>query len=159
MKTSFIYLLLVGMMVTACNTNPNKASTDTVHIDATADSSNAELTGAAVITFEKTVHDFDKITQGEKAEYSFKFTNTGKGQLLISNATATCGCTVPSYSKDPINPGESGYIKVIFDSDGRLDRFEKSVTVTSNTTPTETVLYIVGMVIPKPEDQYKIMHQ
>ena len=141
------------------NNNSKKASTDAIHIDARADSTHGESNGMPAITWVKTMHDFGKITQGEKAEYSFKFTNTGNGQLLISGATASCGCTVPQFSKEPINPGQDGYIKVIFDSDKRLDKFEKTVTVTSNANPTETVLTITGMVIPTPEEQYKMLHE
>ncbi len=158
-----IYLITTTILFVAmvsCNENKTgKASTDAIHMSQTADSSNLEKEGMAMISFTKTVHDFGKITQGEKAEYSFKFTNTGTQQLLLSNVAASCGCTVPQYSKEPINPGESGFIKVIFDSDKRLDKFEKSLTVSSNTNPSETVLYITGMVIPKPEDQLKMLNE
>ncbi|MFA6259974.1 MAG: DUF1573 domain-containing protein [Bacteroidia bacterium] len=160
MKNSILFIAL-GLLTAACgNSNkPQKASTDAVFNEASADTSQTSDKGVPAITWVKVMHDFGKITQGEKAEYSFKFTNTGSGQLLISNAVATCGCTVPQYSKEPINPGESGFIKVIFDSEKRLDRFEKSITITSNTSPAETVLYITGMVIPKPEEQERIMNQ
>lgn len=160
-KFSLLYLLVTLMVLTGCDSgNKNRASTDAIHHEATADSaSRSSDAGAPVITFVKTEHDFGKITQGEVAEFSFKFTNTGKGQLLISNASASCGCTVPQYSKEPINPGETGFIKVTFDSDKRLDRFEKNVTITSNTIPTETVLIVRGMVIPKPEEQMRILNE
>jgi hypothetical protein len=153
-----LLLLLTSVILSCSEQQPKKTSTETIKNDITADSGSAEFNGAPAITFDKTIHDFGNITQGEKAEFSFKFTNTGKGQLLLSNAVASCGCTVPSFSKEPINPGGIGYVKVTFDSDKRLDKFEKSITVTSNTIPAETMLYITGMVIPKPEDQYKILH-
>lgn len=157
--TKLLFLTSMTWMMWSCTSNPpTKPSTDAITNPVTAEQPEANLSGAADIAFEKSEHDFGKITQGEKAEYSFKFTNTGKGQLLLSNATASCGCTVPSYSKEPIMPGKSGFIKVTFDSDKRLDRFEKTITVTSNTIPADHVLYIRGMVIPRPEDQYKILH-
>jgi len=158
MKKLYISLLITSGILASCGSNnEGKVSTDVVKNPVTADSNQNTSEGAA-ITFVKTAHSFGKITQGEKAEFSFKFTNTGNAQLLISEAVASCGCTVPEFSKEPINPGESGYIKVIFDSDKRLDQFEKSVTVKSNTNPSENILYISGVVVPKPEDQFRMTH-
>jgi hypothetical protein len=85
--------------------------------------------------------------EGEKAEFSFKFTNTGNKQLIISNVSSSCGCTVPSYTKEPLEPGESGVVKVVFDSKMRIDHFEKAVTVVANTNPIETRLLVRGFVI------------
>lgn len=154
MKTHIYFFLALGLL-SACNNNstPQKASTELVTIAASADSSKAEALASqegAIISFEKTEHDFGTITQGEKAEYSFKFTNKGKADLIIANAQASCGCTVPEYSKEPIQPGGQGIIKVVFNSDYRLDKFEKTITVTANTQPTETLLKISGFINPKP---------
>jgi hypothetical protein len=152
-----IYSLVLASALFACNNEPApKASTDIVTNPLSADSNVTKAEsgkGVAVIEFEKTNHDFGTITQGEQAEYSFKFRNTGTTDLLISNAQASCGCTVPEYSKEPIKPGAQGVIKVIFNSDYRLDAFEKAVTVTANTKPLETVLIIRGFIKPKPDAQ------
>jgi hypothetical protein len=94
------------------------------------------------ITFEKMEHDFGKIIQGEMVKYSFRFTNTGYSDLLISNVSTSCGCTVGSFSKDPIPPGESGLIEVIFDSRGRKGFQNKTITVLANTRPNKTMLRI-----------------
>ncbi len=149
-----LFFLLMITVFVACSENKTpKASPDLVNNPVTADTLNKpqnSLAKGAVITFEKTIHDFETITQGEQAEYNFKFTNTGDEELLISDATASCGCTVPEYSKHPIKPGTGGFIKVKFNSDYRLDAFEKSVTVTTNTNPLTTVLFIKGFIKPKP---------
>ena len=86
-----------------------------------------------VMTFEKTEHDFGTITQGEAVTHIFKFTNTGKSDLLIANAKGSCGCTVPEYPRTPIKPGESGEMKVTFSSAGRNGMQSKTVDITTNT--------------------------
>ncbi|TCC89031.1 DUF1573 domain-containing protein [Pedobacter hiemivivus] len=101
---------------------------------------------AAVMDFEKGNYDFGKITQGEKVSYSYKFKNSGKSPLIILNATATCGCTVPVVPKDPIKPGEEGEIKVVFDSNGKSGMQDKVITVTSNAQPHIASLHLTGEV-------------
>lgn len=144
------------VLLYACGNEKPKASTESINIPASADSARVQEAlekGMPTITFDKTEHDFGIVTQGEKAEYHFKFTNTGDADLLISNATASCGCTVPEYSKEPIKPGGHGFIKVIFNSDKREDKFSKEVYVTANTSPAETVLRITGFVQVKQGSQ------
>lgn len=82
--------------------------------------------------FAETQHSFGTITEGEKASYAFKFKNTGSNPLVISNAVASCGCTVPSYPKKPIAPGYEGEIVVEFNSTGRAGHQQKNVLVYSN---------------------------
>jgi hypothetical protein len=152
MRTSI--LLFATVFIFACGEKKsNKASTDLVNISATADSSKTETNPkeGATIIFEKTEHDFGTITQGEIVEYEFKFKNTGSIDLLISSATASCGCTVPDYPKEPINPGGEGKIKVKFNSDMRIDAFRKEVMVTANTNPLNTTLTIGGIIKAKPQ--------
>lgn len=159
-----LYTVAMASMVFACNNEPApKASTDLVTNPVTADAPKVDtskgataISTGAIIEFEKTDHDFGTITQGEQAEYNFKFRNTGSQDLLISAANASCGCTVPEYSKEPIKPGAQGSIKVKFNSDYRLDAFEKAVVITANTTPLETVLKIRGFIRPKPETGAKL---
>ena len=100
-------------------------------------------------TFEKVEHDFGTINEGEVVEHVFKFTNTGEAPLIIQNATGSCGCTVPDWSKEPIAPGETGEIVAKFDSKGRQNIQNKSVTVTANTWPKQTTLRIRAMVTPE----------
>ena len=91
------------------------------------------------IKFEETTHDFGEIKQNVKVETSFVFKNTGKVPLVISNASSSCGCTVPEYPKEAIAPGEKGEIKVEYNGSGK-DAITKTVTLTTNTEKgTETL--------------------
>jgi len=100
-----------------------------------------------VITFERDLHDFGDIPQGEKVSTDFRFTNTGKNDLLITDAHGSCGCTVPEWPKEPIPPGGSGIIHVVFDSGKRSGQITKKVTVTANTIPNPNTLTIKGNVV------------
>lgn len=99
--------------------------------------------------FEKTEHDFGTITEGDVVEYTYKFTNNGEAPLIIQSAQGSCGCTVPEWSKDPIPVGGTGYVKAKFDSNGKPNIQNKTVTVTANTWPKQTVLRFKAMVTPK----------
>lgn len=106
-------------------------------------SSNNIVTGpVTTVSFERTVHDFGRVPSGPAYKTSFKLTNTGKEDLIISNAKASCGCTVPTYSAEPIKPGQSGTIDVEFDSKGRGGEQLKQIVVTTNTEPSENVLTV-----------------
>lgn len=140
---------VISLGLAACGEKKsNRLPTDIVHISATADSSNIQATGKPQITFEENSHNFGVMTEGEQVEYSFRFKNTGDGDLLIVNAVASCGCTVPEYPKGLIKPGESGVLKVKFNSKGKEGLFDKNVMVTCNTEPRETRLTISGEVMP-----------
>ena len=80
-------------------------------------------------------YNFGKVTDGEKVEYSYRFKNTGSKPLVIVNASASCGCTVPQKPEKPIMPGEIGFIKIVFDSKGRVGSAHKTITVISNANP------------------------
>lgn len=95
----------------------------------------------------ETEHDFGKVIEGEKVSHSFNFTNNGEADLIISKASASCGCTVPEYTKEPIAPGETGHIDVVFNSEGRPGNFSKQVTVVTNTIPNVHHLNIHGVVV------------
>ncbi len=84
------------------------------------------------IAFEDTKYSFGTITEGEKVRHAFRFKNTGDHPLIISNAVASCGCTVPSYPKEPIAPGKSGEILVEFNSENRPGHQQKNVLIYSN---------------------------
>ena len=103
----------------------------------------------AKISFDKLEHDFGTINEGDKVQHVFKFKNSGKAPLVITNASGTCGCTVPEWPKDAIAPGKSGEIKVSFDSKGKSGNEEKEVYVMANTVPNKTTLQIKSMVLSK----------
>lgn len=101
---------------------------------------------AADFKFEREVHDFGNIKEGVQAEYVFKFTNTGKEPLVITNVQASCGCTTPKWTKEPVKPGESGQVTAIYNSKGRPGNFNKAITITSNAKTAQKVLFIKGNV-------------
>ncbi|WP_298897401.1 DUF1573 domain-containing protein [uncultured Psychroserpens sp.] len=103
-------------------------------------------TKVAVIKFKTEVVDYGTITQNSDGTRLFSFTNTGDAPLLITNVKASCGCTVPSYSKAPILPGESGELSIKYDTK-RLGAFTKTITVTSNAEGGNKILKIKGNII------------
>ena len=107
--------------------------------------------GEAEITFENTSHNFGTFSESSpKVTCTFKFKNTGDGPLVIHQASASCGCTVPQYPKEPIKPGESGQITVIYNGAGKFPgHFKKSITIRSNGKNEMTRLYIEGDMLPK----------
>ncbi|MBL7856838.1 MAG: DUF1573 domain-containing protein [Cyclobacteriaceae bacterium] len=91
-----------------------------------------------VITFEKSTHDFGDIVQGDKVEYTYKFTNTGNEPLLITNVNVQCGCTTPKgWPRDPVPPGGKAEITVGFNSAGKMGLQNKVVTLVSNAANVE----------------------
>jgi len=100
--------------------------------------------------FEESEYDFGEIMEGEKVEHTFKFKNTGDKPLVISNAKGSCGCTVPSWPKEPIPPGGESEIQVVYDSKNKSGKQTKTVTITANTEPKETYLKITSQVKKDP---------
>lgn len=147
MKRTLIYLTFLSVIGQACNNDKsNKLPPDIINISASADSTEAAKGGKPVLTFDELTHNFGPMKEGEQVEYNFKFKNTGDGDLLIVNAVPSCGCTVPDYPKGLIKPGETGIMKIKFDSKGKVGTFDKTISVTSNTEPRETILTISGEV-------------
>lgn len=105
------------------------------------------------MSFETMDHDFGTIDEGDVVEHTYAFKNTGDAPLIIQSAQGSCGCTVPDWSKDPIPVGGTGFIKAKFDSNGKPNAQNKTVTVTANTWPKQTVLRFKAMVMPKGEGQ------
>jgi hypothetical protein len=110
----------------------------------------AEVADGAKIKFEKETHDYGEVKNGGNGQCTFAFTNTGSEPLIIQNAKGSCGCTVPSWPKEPLAPGASAEITVKYDTK-RPGAINKSVTITSNATNTPTkVIRIKGNVLPAP---------
>ena len=103
----------------------------------------------AIITFEKTVIDYGTVDKGANGVRDFVFTNTGNAPLIISKATAACGCTVPQWPRQPIPVGGSGEIKVQFDSSNKPGMQNKVVTITANTESKVKKLLIRAQVNPR----------
>ncbi len=102
-----------------------------------------------MIKFDEDKFDFGELTEGDVVHHSFSFTNAGSNPLIITNAIGSCGCTVPTYPKEPIAAGAKGVIEVQFNSTGKEGLQNKTVTLSANTDPPTTVLTITSNVKKK----------
>jgi len=150
MKKSFFTLASFVVLVLAFSScdqkGDGKMTPDMVTNSETASGQDKENIPVSAITFESDTFNFGTVEEGERVSHSFKFTNTGTNDLVISNAKAGCGCTVPSWPKEPIAPGKSGIIDVVFNSDGKPGKANKEVTVFANTEPANSRVVISGFV-------------
>jgi hypothetical protein len=103
-----------------------------------------------IIKFVSTVHDYGTIEQGSDGSCNFVFTSTGQTPLVLSNVRASCGCTVPTWPREPILPGKEGSIKVVYNTN-LVGSFNKSISVSSNAKNKEVILNIKGTVTPKKQ--------
>ena len=154
-KLIFILLLLNSILtLPACNRSGSKEekfSTDLVKNPNTASGENnpGQL---PVMKFEEIEHDFGKLIDGETVSFDFQFTNSGKSDLVIVDVSTSCGCTVPSYPKTPIRPGDKGTVKVSFNSSGKRGFQAKNILVVANTQPNTTLLRIKAQVVGAKTD-------
>jgi len=145
MKKLFICFTVV--LLTACNNGNSDGTVDTDAVTNSASADGAENVDLPEIKFDEEVFDFGRITQGEKVSHSFKFKNAGSGNLIISGANGSCGCTVPEWPKEPILPNGEGVIDVVFSSEGKSGMQEKTVTVVTNCEPATRVIRIKADII------------
>lgn len=118
----------------------------------TAQSSDkVENPNAPKINFEKVIHNYGTILKNSDGTCEFKFTNDGKEPLILSRPKSSCGCTVPTWPKQPILPGKSDAIKVTY-STNRVGPFNKTVTVYSNASNNPIKLQIKGKVVNEPKE-------
>jgi hypothetical protein len=146
-------LLLAGAvvaMLTSCDVR-TKDKIDNTALVTAPNSAAAEnnTTASTTVQIIDSVYNFGTVAEGGIVEFSFRFKNTGTNPLIISNASASCGCTVPEKPEAPIKTGEIGVIKVKFDSNGRAGSAYKTVTVLSNAQPGFPELALKGEVTPK----------
>ncbi|ALM48183.1 hypothetical protein AMR72_04290 [Flavobacterium psychrophilum] len=139
LKKTAAMLAIASLVLTACK-KENAALRIDDETAKQAEVAHAQSGALPVAKFDNPEHDFGTITAGEKVEHTFKVTNEGTADLVISEAKPSCGCTVPDFTKEPIKPGATGDIKVIFDSTGKSGNQEKTVTVTVNTEKASEVL-------------------
>lgn len=153
MKIKFLpapLLLIAFMTLSSCRSG---SSNDKGYLpgDVVSNPNSADGTAGAstlpVITFDGKEHDFGKIVEGESVSYEFAFTNTGKSDLVIADVSTSCGCTVPSYPKNAIRPGQGGTVRVAFNSRGKRGMQNKTVVVVANTQPNVTQLKIKAQVV------------
>ncbi len=137
-----------GMNAAADEAAADAKANPTIDNPNVASDTEAPNPNAPVMTFAESQFDFGDIQPASKVHHTFKFTNTGKTPLLIADATASCGCTTPNWTKAPIAPGATGELEVQFDSQGKQGLISKQVSVRANTQPSTTVIYIKGNVLP-----------
>ena len=160
MRTRLISKLLMIVFIgtiTACQQEEKKdaatsISTDVINVPSTASGEPATPGSAPLMVFNEALHDFGTITQGEKVTYSFVFKNTGGSDLVISSAQGSCGCTVPSYPKEPIKAGQESKIDILFNSEGKSGLVQKTVTLVTNCNPSTKILTISATIIVPEEE-------
>jgi hypothetical protein len=136
--TKIIYTTILLLALVSCD----QRSRETKNLNTSAIETDQTSNKEPIISFDKKTWDFGTITDGEVVEHTFRFTNTGTSDLVISSASASCGCTIPNWPKEPIAPGEKGEIKVEFNSNGKKDMVTKDITILANTNPVKTILQI-----------------
>ena len=143
--------LIVFLFAFSCDNSSNKKETKSEN---TASSSMTSSSESPIMSFDKTLHDFGTIQEGETVETIFTFTNSGKSDLIIVDARGSCGCTVPEYpTNTPIPPGESGKIRVSFDSSNKPNMQQKTVTISANTDSGRETIRIKALVQADPVKQ------
>ncbi len=134
-------------MNAAANEAADARANPTIDNPNVASDTEAPNPDAPVMKFAEAQFDFGDIQPDSKVQHTFRFTNTGKTPLLIADATASCGCTTPSWTKEPIAPGATGELQVQFDSRGKQGLISKQVSVRANTQPNTNTIYIKGNIL------------
>ena len=143
MKKLFLGIIALGMLAACNQSNSSRTSASA------SDTTKVVQANLPVMKFENPLHDFGKIHSGDKVTYAFKFTNTGKSPLIVSDAVASCGCTKPEWPRTPVQPGESAAINVTFNSAAKSGLQDKMITITANTNPRQNLVHLVGEVLTK----------
>ncbi len=147
MKLRFLTLLSTVVLLASCGDNASsRIKKENV---AKLEQEAAAKKALPVMTFEKTKHNFGEMIEGDVVNTTFTFKNTGKSPLIITNARASCGCTIPDYPRQPIKVGEEGIIKVKFNSRGKHGKQNKRVILTTNTEKGREMVYILANVSKK----------
>lgn len=142
-----ILIPLISVIVFACSEAKENNTIDTDVVSNTASAEGKTNSETPEIKFEEEIYDFGKMTQGEKVSHSFYFKNTGGKNLIISGANGSCGCTVPTWPKEPIKAGDNGKIDVVFNSEGKSGYQEKTVTLVTNCEPATRIIRIKAEII------------
>lgn len=146
LKQTFAAMALSALLFTSCDVRKTDKLADNVAKDTTQNTANFDPTQVQMVD---SSYNFGKISEGEVVEYSFRFKNVGNKPLVVKNASASCGCTVPEKPEQPIMPGELGSIRVKFNSEGKPGTAHKTVNISSNAQPEFPVLALIGEVTPK----------
>jgi len=142
-----VSIIACGVSIMSCQSNSTEKKTEV-----NANFSEEDL-GTTTMEFDSVHHDFGPIPQGEKVTYKFPFTNTGENDLMLKSVKASCGCTIPKWTKEPIAPGEKGVIEVVFNTQGRKGKQHKTITINTNTDPGTILLTFNAEVVVTEEKQ------
>ena len=146
--TTLSSIFILGLILSSCNSDPSKKVKEE-NLKAVQDKTLQKLESPK-ITFDFDTYNYGEVVDGDVVEVDFNFTNTGKSDLIIFDASASCGCTVPEYPKNKnIKPGEGGNIKVMFDTSDKPGKQAKSVTLSTNTDLGKKIIRINGFVLNK----------
>ena len=137
-----IVSICICCLIFSCNIRNTKNNQDVM-----AGNTTAQFTDTTTVQLIDSDYNFGNVTDGDKVEYSYRFRNTGNKPLVIASAVASCGCTVPEKPEEPIKPGKVGFLKVVFNSKGRVGEVHKTITVTSNAYPKFPELKLTGQVV------------
>lgn len=137
-----ILMALVMLMITGMVSAQQNA---TVVVASNSTAVSKDLKKMPIFSWEQQTYDFAEIPKGTPVTTTFNYTNNGEMPLLISNVQTSCGCTVADYTKDPVLPGKTGYVKVTYNA-ANPGAFNKAVTITANTETGSQVLFIKGKV-------------
>jgi len=147
-KNSIVGILLLSLAFVSCKENAS-SKIDATNLE-TAKERDAKISlGSAIIEFDTKNYDFGTVNEGDVVEGVFKVANKGKTDLIITDASASCGCTVPEWPKEAIKPGDSAEIKFSFNSSGRTGKQSKTITLQTNTANVKEIVRISGTVTPK----------
>lgn len=137
--------LFVGI-VTSCNNQGSSSASSQESGDSAQVAQTDESTGLGKIEYENASYEFGTVKEGTIVEHVFKFKNTGTSPVILAQVSASCGCTTPDYTKEPILPGKEGEVKVSFDSNGQVGAQQKIVTISSNAENRVSTVQIKGIV-------------
>jgi hypothetical protein len=147
-KLVLMVAAVAAMVLTGCNEKAESATIELANLTAAA--ADKEVAGDfPEMSFMETEFDFGTVAEGTVVEHEYKFTNTGNAPLIVVTAKGSCGCTVPTWSKDPIAPGAEGTMLVKFNTNGKPNAQTKTVTIKANTESGTESIRIKGFVTPK----------
>ena len=148
-KSIFISVFLVSVLFVRLNAQPVEKSVEDLPAKSDVSLANpVQGESEATIAFDESKYDFGTIKESDgKVSAVFTFTNRSDSPLVISKVDVSCGCSAAEWTREPVAPGEQGYVKAIYDPKNRISFFNKSLTVYSNGNPLKTVLSIQGTVV------------
>lgn len=153
-KTGLFIMFFAVMALVSCKSDAPAPATESTESNspatetATPELSTESIVATTTLSVDRMEHDFGDINEADgNVETTFTITNSGSNPLLISEAKGSCGCTVPDYPRDPIQPGESREIAVSFDPKGKQGAQNKTVTIMANTEPATTVISLKSNII------------